>query len=477
MTVSVRHQLSRLLQDAATELLHGPRSGAIPPNDIDMSLVELGSAGLLVGQTEVMDYNLRSLGPAEFEALCKTIVMNVLGSDIKNLDPNRPRPWEAEFEGSFPFPGPSAETGWKGFGVLIVKFTSRDLSPSQAISWYRQAIRAELERVANGGGYRHGPDNYRDPEYILFATNIYLSPRGLDSIYGMLNEYAERLNLHGWHLWTGHDISRYLDTMADVRYGFVLGHDYVSQVSAGSQAVNFARFELTDLGEPPVGTPEIIGAWWRLMATHETVTGIFRTLYMVRQRTLSGTPQAEEPLSDGVQDLLRAAIVFTSAGIDACLESLLTHAVPSLVAHNDNACRKFELYVENQVNAPKPTSAFVDALKAPDPRSRLVELYILGLSGPSFQGSSSIKDRALAALGVTNAQLPTARVISLDPFFRARNDVVHKLDLLEPNRPDSRPASQPRGQDDVGRMCDEALLLMRDIISAAAFNLAACHSG
>lgn len=198
----------------------------------------------------------------------------------------------------------------------------------------------------------------------------------------MLNQYAARLNLRGWHLWTGHDISKYLDTMADVRYGFVLGHDYVSQVSAGSQAVNFARFELTNLGEPPVGTPEIIGAWWRLMATHDTVTGLFRTLYMVRQRTLSGTPQAEEPLSDGVQDLLRAAIVFTSAGIDACLESLLTHAVPPLVAHNDNARRKFELYVENQVNSPKPTSAFVDALKAPDPRSRLVELYILGLSGP-----------------------------------------------------------------------------------------------
>src|ERR1700693_5294039 len=141
-------------------------------------LVELGSARLLVGQTEGMDYNLRSLGPAEFEALCKTIVMNVLGSDIRNLDPNRPRPWEAEFEGSFAFPGLSTEARWNGFGVLIVKFTSRDLSSSQTISWYRQAIRADLERIADGGGHRNGSENYRDPEYILFATNIYLSPRG-----------------------------------------------------------------------------------------------------------------------------------------------------------------------------------------------------------------------------------------------------------------------------------------------------------
>jgi hypothetical protein len=473
--VSIRHRPSRLLQDVATELLHGPKSRAIPPDDIDVPLVELGSARPLVGQTEVVDYDLRSLGPAEFEALCKAIAMNVLGSDVKNLDPNRPRMWESEFEGSFGFPGSSTGTRWNGFGVLIVKFTSRELSSSQAASWYRQAIRLDLEKIADGPRYRNGSDSYRHPEYILFATNIYLTSRGLDLIYGLLNEYAERLNLRGWHLWTGHDISRYLDTMADVRYGFVLGHDYVSHVSAGSRAANFARFELTDLGEPPVGTPEIIGAWWRLTATHETVTGLFRTLYMVRQRTLTGSPQAQEPLSDGVQDLLRAAIVFTSAGIDACLESLLAHAVPPLIAHNDNALRKFELYLENQVNSPKSSSAFVDALKAPDPRTRLIELYILGLSGSSFQGSS-IKERALAALGVTNAQLPTARVRSLDPFFRARNDVVHKLDLLEPDRPDARPASQPRGQDDVGRMCDEALLLMRDVISAAALNLAACYS-
>ena len=111
------------------------------------------------------------------------------------------------------------------------------------------------------------------PKYIFFATNIYLTSHGLDSIYRILDEYAVRLNLRGWHLWAGDDISRYLDIMADVRYGFVLGHDYVSQVSSGSQAANFAQFELTDLGKPSAGTPEIIGAWWRLIATHETSPG------------------------------------------------------------------------------------------------------------------------------------------------------------------------------------------------------------
>jgi hypothetical protein len=435
-----------------------------------------GSWSVLVGHTGAVDYNLRGLGAAEFEALCKAIVGNVFGPNVRNFEPSRPRRWEAEFEGSFSFHG-SSQTGWDGFGVLIVKYSSRQLSPTQAATWLRQALRPGLDALSGGGGYKREQEDYRQPEYILFATNVYLGIGEIDSTNNFIEEYASTLNLQAWQLWAGDDISRYLDSSADVRYGFVLGHDYVSHASVGSQSANFARYELTDLESRPPDIPEVVGAWWRLMATHQTVTGLFRTLYMVRQRTLSGQVQAQEPLSDGVQDLLRAAIVFTSAGIDACLESLLTHALPVLAANNENARRKFEIYIENQVNAPKTASAFVEALKSPDPRSRLVELYILGLTGSSFQGSGSIKDRALAALGVTNSQLSNGRVKSLDPFFIARNDVVHKLDLIQPSAPYARPSSKPRGQDDVGYMCDEALLLMRDIVVATAFNLAECHNG
>lgn len=437
---------------------------------------EVRSWSVLVRHTGAVDYDLRGLGAAEFEALCKAIVGNVFGPDVRNFDISRPRWWEAEFEGSFAFPGPS-QTGWSGFGVLIVKYSSRQLTPAQAATWLRRALRQELNALSEGGRYKRGREEFRQPEYILFATNVYLSSSGIDSVYKFIDQHVRTLNLKAWHLWTGNDISHYLDILADVRYGFVLGHDYVSQASVGSHAANLARYELTDLGARPPDTPEIVGAWWRLMATHETVTGLFRTLNMVRQRTLSGPAQAHETLSDGVQDLLRAAIVFTSAGIDACLESLLVHAAPVLVAANDNARRKFDDYIENQVNSPKPTSAFKEALKAPDPRSRLVELYILGLTGSSFQGSGSIKDRALGALGMTNAQLSSGRVKSLDPFFIARNDVVHKLDLLQPSAPDARPPSKPRGQDDVGHMCDEALLLVRDIVLATTVNIAECRNG
>src|SRR5262245_32072712 len=103
-----------------------------------------------------MDYNFGSLGPTEFEALCKAILGNVLGPEVevKNYDPTPPRPWEAEFEGSFTFPGQSRDTGWNGFGVLIVKYTSKQLTPTRAASWFRQAMRHELEALSPDGSYR-----------------------------------------------------------------------------------------------------------------------------------------------------------------------------------------------------------------------------------------------------------------------------------------------------------------------------------
>jgi hypothetical protein len=173
---------------------------------------------------------------------------------------------------------------------------------------------------------------------------------------------------------------------------------------------------------------------------------------------------------------LRAAIVFSSAGVDACLEVLLVHAVPELIARNENARRKFDFYIDNQANAPKVTQDFLSSIKDLNPRTRLLELYVQDLTSGSFQGSKSIKDRCLAALGITNEQLPNSRLTALDSFFRARNDVAHRLDLLQPARGDVKPDRQPRRQDDVGQMCDEVLLLVRDLIHAVAENLDKCRA-
>ena len=140
------------------------------------------------------------------------------------------------------------------------------------------------------------------------------------------------------------------------------------------------------------------------MSTHDSVSGLFDTLHSVRRLGAGGG------LPDSSQDLLRAAIVFTSAGLDACLEVLISHAIPVLVSGNEKSRSKFERYIDNQASTPKVSQEFLGAIKDPDPRARLIELYIRDLTSASFQRSKSIKDRCLAALAITNEQLVPPRL-------------------------------------------------------------------
>jgi hypothetical protein len=63
----------------------------------------------------------------------------------------------------------------------------------------------------------------------------------------------------------------------------------------------------------------------------------------------------------------------------------------------------------------------------------------------------------------------------LDDFFRSRNDVAHRLDLTKPGALNARPDRLPRSQEEVGRMCDEVLALVRDLIGATADNVSDCR--
>jgi hypothetical protein len=254
------------------------------------------------------------------------------------------------------------------------------------------------------------------------------------------------------------------------------GPDYVvGEDKQAAEIGKLTRLSLTPLGNRPYKCPEVASAWWLLRSTHESITGLFDTLYLVRRVRASKKNQSTRGrLSGDAQDILRTAIVFTSAGLDACLTELLTQPVPVLATHNSTARAKFERYLELQVNEPRVTNDFRDALKDLNPRTRMVDLYISSLTKASFQGSSDIKDRARAALGVTNQQLPTKRITALDSFFAARNDVAHRMDHLGATRADTKPPRQQRRQEDVGLMCDQVLLLLRDLIKATATNLGTC---
>ncbi|HEY6798237.1 MAG TPA: hypothetical protein VI248_26455 [Kineosporiaceae bacterium] len=169
------------------------------------------------------------------------------------------------------------------------------------------------------------------------------------------------------------------------------------------------------------------------------------------------------------EDLLRAALVFTSSGLDACCKRLLRDTLPLLIEGIHTARTKFEDFVAQELTA--HPAGLKAAILNPQPRAELVRLYIAARTKASLQGSDDLKSRVRDTLGITNAQLPVAKLQDLDDFFKARNAIVHDLDYQDPSGTGT--ARHHRPMELVRDQCDQALQLVAALIAETAKNVRA----
>jgi hypothetical protein len=234
--------------------------------------------------------------------------------------------------------------------------------------------------------------------------------------------------------------------------------------------VGYTTIELTPLPAKPRVTA-INQAWRYLKAAHETVQGVFEGFAVIRdaEKTASGK-DTRGRLRHDEANLLRAAIVFTSSGLDACCKRLLRDTLHLLVDGNVDAARKFDDFLKNELSGP-PSDKLSDAIRGTNPREEMIRLYIEARTKASLQGSSDVKSRVRDTLGISNARLPLARLTQLNGFFTARTEIVHDLDYKSPTG--QGVARHPRTQDWVRDQCDTALALVAEIINEAAANIRA----
>lgn len=164
-------------------------------------------------------------------------------------------------------------------------------------------------------------------------------------------------------------------------------------------------------------------------------------------------------------DLLRAAVVFTGAGLDATLKQLIRDTLPQLLALSTQAHDKFETFAADRLG----TGEFVDAkmiaryLTSSDPRGRLIEDYILHLTGSSLQSAEEVQ-LAAGALGIEDASL-RKRIGGLRSLFVIRNEITHELDLLRPEKQGDR-SRRTRSMPKIIEQCHEGLEVGQLIINA-----------
>jgi hypothetical protein len=174
-----------------------------------------------------------------------------------------------------------------------------------------------------------------------------------------------------------------------------------------------------------------------LESAYTSVQGVLRSLEELRvNRGLGRSLRGR--LTDNEEDLLRAALVFAGAGLDATLKRLIQDALAVLVQTNDAAEKEFKDFAERRLTAGEGTDpkALAHYLIAPDPRRRLVQDYVSAMTGGSLQSHQEVL-RVTAAVGIDDRGL-TQRITRLRAAFEARNEVSHELDLTLPERPGAR---------------------------------------
>lgn len=139
-------------------------------------------------------------------------------------------------------------------------------------------------------------------------------------------------------------------------------------------------------------------------------------------------------VSESDADILRAAITFAGAGLDASLKQLIRDTIRPLIKIHAPCRIKFHEFVDRHLASGEAMHRKHLRAVLVDERgssAALVELYEWDLTGDSPQSAQQVQD-VCGALGVNdkNIRRRLQEGECLDKMFRARNCIVHQLDLI-----------------------------------------------
>jgi hypothetical protein len=134
-------------------------------------------------------------------------------------------------------------------------------------------------------------------------------------------------------------------------------------------------------------------------------------------------------LTHAEQDLFRAAVVFAGAGVDTPLKEALRSCVPLRIEQSGAARGKYLEFVTRNIQDGAGVSAkrLAELLTTGRPEAVLLDAYVMSLTGSSLQSREQVKN-SLTALGLGDKGLYTD-ASTLDPLFRARNQIAHEMDM------------------------------------------------
>lgn len=164
-----------------------------------------------------------------------------------------------------------------------------------------------------------------------------------------------------------------------------------------------------------------------LEAAYDSVASLFEVTYPA----LRFQRDAERGrLTQPEQDLFRAAVVFSGAGVDAVFKEAVRAAVAIQVERSDAAREKYVDFVSRYIQEGQSLDArrLATLLTAPSPDGALKEAYIYKLTGSSLQSVDQVTG-TLSALGLQDDTTLYKDAKELRELFTVRNQITHELDM------------------------------------------------
>jgi hypothetical protein len=202
---------------------------------------------------------------------------------------------------------------------------------------------------------------------------------------------------------------------------------------------------LIDLPQKPKNL-KVKSAYLVLKYSHDTARSFLKSFESIRKnRSAKGAATDEE------QDLLRAMLIFASAGLDSMLKQLIKDVLPFVIEDNIGARLQFKNYVEKKLIQKSTISSpnidiklLSDILVETSPKKALKQKLLDDLTSDSIQSKDQLL-KVAAFFGITPDAL-SIDAKKLKEVFDVRNHIAHEMDIdfKQPNR-----NRVPRSRDDM----------------------------
>ena len=209
--------------------------------------------------------------------------------------------------------------------------------------------------------------------------------------------------------------------------------------------------------------------------THDSARAILKAYVLVRSSRAGNGPVVGTSTNEE-QDLLRAMLVMSGAGLDSMTKQLVRDALPSIVHENERAREELESFIQKRLTQDfealqegRKVRFTAGALASKVQRNWIVQQYVDDLTAGSLQSATELRKIA-AAFGLTQ-ELITTDFQSLQEIFRIRNQIIHELDI---NLDSTRLNRNNRAKETMVRDTDQILSAGQDLLEAVNQQLCLC---